>query len=34
MEPVVELCSAKVVCKELQWGAVGWIVLVEYNDTA
>ena len=26
MEPVVELCSAKVACKELQWGAVGWIV--------
>ena len=28
MELVVELCSAKVACKELQQGAVGWIVLV------
>ena len=32
MEPLVELCSAKVVCKELQQSYVGWIALVKCND--
>ena len=34
MEPVVVLYSAKVACKELQWGAVGWIVLVMSSNAA
>ena len=34
MEPIVELCSAKVACKGLKWDAVGWIALVKYIDTA
>ena len=34
MEPVVELCSAKLACKQLQRGTVGWITLVKYSDSA
>ena len=34
MKPVVELCSAKVVWEELQWGTVGWIELVIYSNAA
>ena len=34
IEPVVELCSAKAACKDLHWGAVGWIALAKCSDTA
>ena len=32
MKPAVEFCSAKVACKELQWGALGWIALVKCSN--
>ena len=32
MKPEVEFCSAKVACKELQWGALGWIALVKCSN--
>ena len=34
IKPVVELFSAKVACKDLQWVAVGWIVLVKCSNAA
>ena len=34
MEPVVELHSSRVACKELLLGAIGWIVLVKCSNAA
>ena len=34
MDPVVDLCSAKVACKELQWDTIGWIALVQCSNAA
>ena len=32
MGPVVELCSTKVACKELQQGTTGWILPAKCSD--